>query len=481
MRYRPTTDEELTLILEEGEGYTLEFKQAVNSDLSKELVAFANASGGRVLIGVDDHNTIVGCDISNKALSQIENMATSCDPPVAIHIEKLSQQKLLVIHVPEGANRPHRCNKGFFLRNGANSQKMSTEDITAFIQAEGKIRFDQRLRLDLDWTDALDKERLNHYLQLANISPKSDIANLLTNLGAGEYKGDQFYLNQTGVLFFAKEPTQRLFHINVVCALFKGISKAYILDRKDLTGSILENIEDALIFLKKHLQMRWEITAKSTRRKEILELPEVALREAIINSVCHRDYLEEGANVMVEIFDDRVEIYNPGGLPKGLQEKDFGRRSVCRNPIIASLLLRCDYIEKMGSGIERIHTALADARCPEVNIRFNTMFTLEFPRPTFILETDSGDTITDPTPHDTPHDTPHVPPHVERLLSVLQGEMTRVQLMESLELKDRKNFSKEYLAPALQGNFIEMTIPDKPKSKLQKYRLTEKGRIHAAK
>ena len=305
MKYRPTTDEELSLILEEGEGYTLEFKRAVNSDLSKELVAFANASGGRILIGVDDHNTIVGCDVSNKALSQIDNMAASCDPPVAIHLEKLSPQKILVIHVPEGANRHHRCNKGFFLRNGA--------------------------------------------------------------------------------------------------------------------------------------------------------------------------------NVMVEVFDDRVEIYNPGGLPKGLQEKDFGRRSVCRNPNIASLLLRCDYIEKMGSGIERIHTALAEAQCPEVKIRFNTMFTLEFPRPTFSQTTDSGNASTAPTPHVTPHDTPHVTPHVKRLLSVLQDEMTRGELMESIELKDRMYFSKEYLTPALHAGLIEMTIPDKPKSKLQKYRLTEKGRINAAK
>ncbi len=386
MRYKKTTEDELALILEEGEGYTLEFKRAVNSDLSKEMVAFANASGGRILIGVDDNNEVPGCDTSNKALSQVESIASACDPPVAVQLEKLQQHNILVIHIPEGANRPHRCNKGFYLRNGASSQKMSTQDITAFIQAEGKVRFDQLLRRDLDWQETLDQNRLNHYLQLANISPKDDIANLLTNLGAGEYIDEQFYLNQTGVLFFAKEPTHRLFHVNVVCALFKGTSKAYILDRKDLNGNILENVEDALIFLKKHLQMRWEITAESTRRKEILELPEVALREAIINSVCHRDYTEEGANVMVEIFDDRVEIYNPGGLPKGLQEKDFGRRSVCRNPNIASLLLRCNFIEKMGSGIERIHSALAEAHCPDVKIHFNTMFTLEFPRPTFIAE-----------------------------------------------------------------------------------------------
>ena len=249
MRNRQTTDEELALILEEGEGYTLEFKSAVNSDLPKELVAFANGSGGRVLIGVDDHNTIVGCDLTNKVLSQIEDMAAACDPPVAIRIEKLPQHNILVLHVPEGANRPHRCNKGFYLRNGTNSQKMSTADITAFIQAEGRIRFDEQLRLDLAWHEAVDHNRLNHFLGLAKIAPKSDTANLLFNLGAGDYKDDRFYLNQTGVLFFAKEPTQRLFHVSVVCALFKGTGKAYILDRKELTGNLLENVEEALLFL----------------------------------------------------------------------------------------------------------------------------------------------------------------------------------------------------------------------------------------
>lgn len=145
IRFRKTTDDELALILDEGEGYSLEFKQSVNTDLSKELFAFANASGGRVFIGVNDQNQIVGCDTSNKAISKIENMAADCDLSIAIGIEKLTTHNLLVIHVPEGANRPHRCNKGFYLRNGANSQKMHTSDITEFIQAEGKIRFDQQL------------------------------------------------------------------------------------------------------------------------------------------------------------------------------------------------------------------------------------------------------------------------------------------------------------------------------------------------
>lgn len=422
---KKTTPEELALVLEEGEGYTLEFKQNVNADLSKELVAFANASGGRIFIGVDDANQVVGCEFSNALFSKIETMAAACDPPVAIFIEKLPDQKIIVIHVPEGANRPHRCTKGFYLRNGASSQKMSTADITAFIRSEGKVRFDQQLRMDLDWEITLDQSRLDHFLSLAGITQKSDTQNLLLNLGAGDMKNNQFYLNQTGMLFFAKEPALRQPFVNVVCALFKGSTKAYILDRKELTGNILENVEEALLFLKKHLQLRWEITRDSARRKEILELPEVALREAVINAVCHRDYFEQGAQVMVEIFDDRVEIHNPGGLPKGLPEKDFGKRSVCRNPNMAALLLRCNYIEKMGTGIERIYDALKKENRPPVSIEYTTMFSLVFSRPSYI------------TPQETekPREKPREKSR-EKILALLRKnpEITTVQLAEQTGL-----------------------------------------------
>ena len=119
-------------------------------------------------------------------------------------------------------------------------------------------------------------------------------------------------------------------------ALILAEGEGYILDRKEFSGNIIENIEDALLYLRQHLQLRWEITNDSPRRREILELPEAALREAMVNALCHRDYLEEGAQVTVELFDDRLEIYNPGGLPKGLRPEEFGTRSVCRNPLTAS-------------------------------------------------------------------------------------------------------------------------------------------------
>ena len=125
-----------------------------------------------------------------------------------------------------------------------------------------------------------------------------------------------------------------------------GNSKVRILDRKSFEFDLLRNIDETLLFIERHLNLAYEI--KETRRKEILEIPEFVLREAIVNAVAHRDYFERGANVQVDIFDDRIEISNPGGLPKGLNPENFGKHSVARNSMVAALLHRCNYIEKCG-------------------------------------------------------------------------------------------------------------------------------------
>ena len=118
--------------------------------------------------------------------------------------------------------------------------------------------------------------------------------------------------------------------------------------------------------------------------------------------------------------------------------------------------------------------------CPKVNIRFNTMFTLEFPRPTYLKTDEKPEAARGKTREETWEKasekiTPQVTPQVTRLLEVLQGEMTRGEIMKKLGLKDRMHFSKEYLTRAIGGGYIEMTIPDKPNSRFQRYRRTEKG------
>ncbi len=133
-------------------------------------------------------------------------------------------------------------------------------------------------------------------------------------------------------------------------------------------------------FLKQYIPVRYEMTGEP-RRKEIPEIPYDALREAIINAVTHRDYFEKGSNVMVEMFDDRIEITNFGGLPKGLKPEDFGKKSVLRNPNIASLLHRVKYIEKMGTGISKMRKLLREAKLQLPKFEFGTFFTAIFRRP----------------------------------------------------------------------------------------------------
>ena len=128
----------------------------------------------------------------------------------------------------------------------------------------------------------------------------------------------------------------------------------------------------------------WSGTA---RRKEIYELPLDAVREAVINAVVHRDYFLAGSHTVIEIFDDRIEISNPGGLPRGLSEKDFGRRAVRRNQLIASLLHRIDFVENMGTGINKIRTLLKVAGLTPPHFEFGDFYTIIFHREQLVPQT----------------------------------------------------------------------------------------------
>jgi len=242
---------------------------------------------------------------------------------------------------------------------------------------------------------------------------------------------------------------------------------------------IISNIENALHFIKQELRVRYEMTG-TARRKEVYELPLDALREAVINAVIHRDYLQTGSHTVVEIFDDRIEISNPGGLPKGLTPAEFGKKAVRRNPLIASLLHRVDFVENMGTGINKIRTLLKAANAPEAVFEFGSFYTVRFPRPAKdVLDKSVSDVKNEQTQQVAQqvshHVTQQVSLKVKKLVSILEGELTTAQLMEKLKLKDRVNFSRRYLEPAIDAELVSMTQPDSPRSPTQKYFLTQKG------
>ncbi|MDE0119818.1 MAG: helix-turn-helix domain-containing protein [Bdellovibrionales bacterium] len=346
------TDEQIKTLILTGEGYHTEFKQTLEKTLIEEVCAFANSSGGYILLGVADDGTVKGIDTSNRNRSKVQDILGKLEPKLKTTVEV--KESLIVIHVPEGNEKPYGCSRGFFMRVGANSQKMTRNEILNFYKKEGRIRFGELINDKANFKKDFDSKAFKHFLKLSNISSNIKREILLQNL---DCLTPDKQLTNLGVLFFAKDIDFIMNYARVDCILFRGTEKVKILDRKQYMGNIIENIESALAFVQRHTNLEYVITGKP-RREEIPDYPEPAIREAIVNAVCHRDYFIKEVPVVVEVFANRVEVRNPGGLPKGFNPKNFGTQSFPRNLLIASMLHRANYIEQAGTGINRMKTAI---------------------------------------------------------------------------------------------------------------------------
>ena len=296
------TDEKIKNLILTGEGYHIEFKQALDKSLIEEVCAFANSSGGHILMGVADNGTIKSIDTDNRIRSKIQDIVNRLQPKLDISIEV--KEDIIVIHVPEGQEKPYGSPRGFFMRVGANSQKITRNETINFFKKEGRIRFGELINEKADFKRDFDSKAFKHFLKLSRISSSIKRETLLQNFDC--LTSDK-KLTNLGVLFFAQDIDFIMNYALVDCILFKGTERVKILNRKQYTGNIIDNIEDALAFIRRHTNTEYVITGKP-RREEIHDYPETALREAIVNAVCHRDYFIKEVPVVVEVFADRVEI-----------------------------------------------------------------------------------------------------------------------------------------------------------------------------
>ena len=232
--------------------------------------------------------------------------------------------------------------------------------------------------------------------------------------------------------------------------------------------------EDAMRFVERNTRTAWRI--EGLRREDVPEYPMKALREAITNAVMHRDWFLEGANVFVEIYTDRIEVSSPGGLPKGMELSDLGHKSIRRNALIADLLHRIDFIEKAGTGIKRIRDEAHAQGCPEPRFEETGFFTVTFyPNPEVRAQ------LAAPSDAPTEQVGAHVPhmyrtsPRQVALLEAAKEARSREELQEVIGVRHRQHFLLEYLRPLLEAGWLERTIPDKPRSRDQRYRITPHG------
>ena len=331
--------------LELGEGQFIEFKESFDKSLQREMVAFANASGGVIYLGVTDNGKIKGIEVTNKLKSQIQDLARNCDPPIAILITKIDN--VLAIEIKEGANKPYACSSGFFIRMGANSQKMNRDEILAIAIKSGKIRYDEQICENFNWKD-FDNEKLDYYIKLAHISNNLSQKDILKNLRVLTNEG----MTNAGVLYFAKDPYKYIISSRIRCVHFNDDQRLEILDKKEIDRGIIGNIEYAVNYLKERVPVKYEI--KDIKREEFPEYPIEAYREAIVNAIIHFDYFL-GDTIAIEKHKSSIIIINKGELL--FPETEFGKRSEARNRLLVDLLARTDYMEKAGTGIKRIKDA----------------------------------------------------------------------------------------------------------------------------
>jgi ATP-dependent DNA helicase RecG len=344
------TREELNRLISLGEGQTLEFKRSASEDFGREMVAFANSMGGIILIGIDNNGLVVGVEQPNRIKGQIQSTARNLEPPLRVQVETVDS--VMVVTVPQSSDSPHSSSGRFYLREGASCQQMTRSQIREYFFREGLLLFDTMINRDFDISKDLTRKSYQAFAKSAGIPPNLDMLDSLRNLKLLTDKG----MTNAGALILGRKGSRYLVSATVMCALFQGTSKTKILDQKLFDGDVVSNYRNAMLYLQSHLNTEYIITAVRTNK---LELPEEALREAIINAIAHRDY-RSPANIQIFIFYDRVEIHNPGGLVAGLKIADLGKRSVPRNPLLFGMLYRMDLVEHVGSGLKRIRGAMKE-------------------------------------------------------------------------------------------------------------------------
>jgi ATP-dependent DNA helicase RecG len=374
--------EDIKNIAQSGEGYNAEFKVRVSNkvkELTEEICAFANAAGGVLLIGVDDQNQIQGVVIDNEKRSAIQHSLHDITPTLfcPFYVVDVEGKSIGVIEVASGTQKPYTLSGAIYVRQGPNSQKItSLEQMRDFFQQSDRIYFDEGLCYDFHAASDLDELFFEEFRIDSRLSSAVSREQIIKNLKLSS--PDNIFKNG-GVLFFGKNPENYFEKAVIRCVAFDGIDKQHIIDDKVFGGALMRQYQQAMQWLKQKLNVRYLIEGGGPR-KEIWEIPELAFKEAIINALSHRDYYDKGARTTIELFADRVEITNPGGLVSAISPHEFGTKSHSRNPLLFGLFERLDMVEQIGSGITRIKNLMLEQKLPLPEFKTEGMFTVVFQR-----------------------------------------------------------------------------------------------------
>jgi len=358
-------EEWLDHLLAAGESETVEFKESLDREALETVAAFANTKGGTLLVGVRDDGTVRGITLGRETLREWANhiaQATQLHPQIGVLTYE--GKTIAVIEVPESPLKPVPCRGRYFKRVARSNRQMTEDDLTRAVLDKVGMTWDQVVEPRATLND-LDPEQLRRFRKLCNLKGRRPIPEGEEDRTALEKLGllQDGQLTRAAVLLFGKEPQH--FYPSAFVKIGRFRSPTLIVDDREIYGTLFEQVDGVMGYFREHLQTRFEFHGEPAR-EVIWEYPLEALREAIINAVCHRDYLDVG-HTQVRWYDDHLVFLNPGGLPPPLSLEDLKRphRSVPRNRKIAEMFFYAGWIEQWGRGIQKMLDECAAAGLPE--------------------------------------------------------------------------------------------------------------------
>lgn len=327
-------------------------------DLFKPLSAFANRSGGGILLfGLDEDAgfKVVGVGNPRKLQEDLSGLAAQMEPPLrpSFYVEEIEGGTVVAVEVPEVSydqkpcyHRPHHLHEGSFIRVGNSTRRMSDYEIYSFISSRAQPKYDAEPILEAALDD-LDRGKLEEYLaQQRKARPNAPYWSL---------PYPQRFEQQMVVVFLQYYDTT---------TTEEAPSGERFLDNRKFEGTIKNIIDDATAYVM--ASMRKGSLIRGVTRQDIPEYPEVALREAIVNAVAHRDYsnFARGSHIQVRMFADRLEIENPGGLYGGVTIDKLQEGQSTRNRLLVQLMEDVHLVENRGSGIDAMLDAMQKRGLP---------------------------------------------------------------------------------------------------------------------
>jgi ATP-dependent DNA helicase RecG len=353
-----------TVIYPERESRHLEFKSVlpVFSQLIKTCVAFANGVGGKIIVGVEDSTRkIIGIndEIRNKLYDEFPNSLYDSTSPgliPEIYEKNYGSENVIIIEIPNVLKKPvfikkEGIPKGVYLRAGSSTRRANEEHIEELVRESKRIAYDEEAVTAP--IEILSDERLE------NLYPKYTPSQLLSEkiIVHSAIIKKQYFPTIAGTLWFCEKPDVYVEEAHVRCTRFEGISGRDIIQSEEIRGCLKDQIENTVNLISSWLKRNY--TLKEAQLKGKMIIPETALREAIVNAIVHRKYTIIGS-IKIALYDNRLEIFSPGNFPGLVDINNLGDGTTyLRNPSIARIARRMEYMEKLGTGINLMRESCA--------------------------------------------------------------------------------------------------------------------------